>query len=100
MDAQVKQTQALLFDSSGNDSSKSGVNTASTHQHRSKGLPVALAISIAHWLAAPHKGHALGPTVVIVNIPSSHARQANCSTTAYVNASSPLFDSTEYGDFV
>jgi hypothetical protein len=48
MDAQVKQTQALLFDSSGNDSSNSGVNTASTHQQRSNGLPVALANFIAH----------------------------------------------------
>jgi hypothetical protein len=48
MDTQLKQTQALLFASSGNDSSNSGVNTASTHQQRSKGLPVALATSIAH----------------------------------------------------
>jgi len=66
LDAQLKQTQALPLAASGNDSSNSGVNTASTHQQRSKGLPVALAISIAHMFVLPQRGQIAGSIAFIL----------------------------------
>jgi len=69
LDEQSAQIHALPFETSGSALSTSGVNTASTHQHRSNGLPVALATSIAHMFVLPQRGQIEGS---IVSIPASY----------------------------
>jgi hypothetical protein len=38
----------------------SAVKTTEAHQHSSTGLPVDLAISMAHWLGSPQIGQSAG----------------------------------------
>jgi|Laugrefa1bdmlbdn_1035148.scaffolds.fasta_scaffold10715_1 hypothetical protein len=55
--AHFEQMQALFFASTGTRSRTSGEKVAVMHQHLSGGVPVALAISWAHWLDSPQMGH-------------------------------------------
>jgi len=51
---------ALLIAWTGTLERDSTLKTTDAHQHSSKGLPVDLAISIAHWLASLQTGQILG----------------------------------------
>jgi hypothetical protein len=58
--AHFLQIHALLIAWAGTLERVSALKTNEAHQHSSKGLPVILAISIAHWLGSPQTGQMLG----------------------------------------
>lgn len=60
LDAHFLQMHALLIAWAGTLDRVSEVKTTDAHQHSSKGLPVDLAFSIAHWLSSPQTGQMLG----------------------------------------
>ena len=58
--AQAAQTQRRPRACCGMLASRSASKRTSVHQHAACGTPVARCISMAHWLACPHKGHRAG----------------------------------------
>ena len=64
--AHFSQIQALFLASSGTRSRSSDEKVAVMHQQASGGLPVALAISCAHWLVSPDMGHVDGSIILSI----------------------------------